>query len=237
MLEKEYQISEEVKNKLRIQQLRKVIFSTIACFIVGTIISFIQLGDLNIFLKIITPLMILVFVAAAIGIFFGLIIFNKSYLDIIMKTDDETISITRNGKEVVKLEKNDIIKIEETSDGTLIIYSNKHPKRIFIKNHFQDFNELYNDLTGFKQIEKTNKKTNRKITYILSFIYLIIYGIFLTSSTREIIIIFGIIFVIVMSISLVIILFNKFVDKRIKIISLIIIYVIYEAVKKIIEIL
>jgi hypothetical protein len=237
MLKKEYQISEEVKNKLRIQQLRKVIFSTIACFIVGTIVSFTQLGDLNLFLKIIIPSIILVFVAAVIGMFFGLKIFNKSYLDIIIKTDDETISITRGGKEIIKLEKNDIVKIEETNDGTLIIYINKHPKRLSIKNHFQNFNELYNDLNDFKQIEKTNKKINKKTTYILSFLYLIIYGIFYTSSTREIIIIFGIIFVIVMSISLVIILLNKFVAKRIKIISLIVIYIIYEAVKKIMEVI
>jgi hypothetical protein len=233
----EYQISEENKNKLKNQHLKKVISLITIPLIAGILISFIQIGDLKIFLIIIIPMIIFIFGATAIGIIFGLKMFKKSYLDIILKIDDKIMSIIKGGKEIIRLEKNEIIKIEETYDSTLIIYNKKYPKKIFIKNQFQNFNELYNDLNNLKQIEKTNRKMNKKIIYVFSFLFLIIYGIFLISSTKEIVIISGIIIAILMVISLVVLLLNKFVDKKIKVISLMLLYIIYEVIKKIIKII
>jgi hypothetical protein len=141
------------------------------------------------------------------------------YNSIELIIDNNCIIRKQKNKADIIIKKEEIVEIVEKSDKSLFIKTNSN-KILTISYLLIDFEDLKNELAIFKEIQ-TKKVTNSYIYIILiTFCMLLLMFFFYTSSTKFIIIFSGILLFTICFLSLIFILTNKRIDKRIKYSSL-----------------
>jgi len=232
----EYRIKEDDKRTILKKHLLRILPFSIIAIMAGFVISFYQIGNVKLFVTIIFPALIIAGIAVLIGLKFGLKIYKENHIDIIFKIDNNIFTILKNGKEFITFDKDKIDKIEQYKDKSLIIFLIDKNK-IMLNDKIENYDNLIGEINNIHPITYIeNKKSNIFIKYS-AIIMIALMVMFYISTNRIIIIVTGIIICIILIYAFIKIFFNKYTDKKIKLCILMVLLVIYDIIKKILEII
>jgi hypothetical protein len=236
----EYRLIENNKKNLLNKKMVKSLPLIIVAVLAGMGISFFQITqnyNSNILLIVILTTLLICIGAIFIGLKFGLKIYRENHLDIVFYIENNLLKITKKGKDIVSAAKDNINKIEEYSDETIIIFL-KNKQKIILNKNIENYNNMKLELNEIFEISKIDKNPNNNILYtILSLGIIILYIIFSLSIDKTIVISSGVLIIGIVLFSIVKTLLDKSVDKRIKIMFLVAIILLVDIIRKIIEVL
>jgi hypothetical protein len=232
----EYKIKEEDKKVILKKHLLKTMPILFIAIIFGMVISFYQIGDANLIFKIIIPVILLAGVGVFIGLKFGLKIYKENHVNIIYKTENNIFTVIKNGKEFITIDKEKINKIEQYKDKSIIIFLNDKNK-IILNDKIENYDNLIEELKNIHQITFTENKKPGYLNIISAVIMLALMAVFYLSSDILIFIASGILICIILLFSFIRIVFNKYIDKKIKICMIAVFFVIYDIIQKILQVL
>jgi len=235
----EYRLIENNKKNLLNKKMAKSLPLIIVAILAGIGISFFQLSqDFNsdILLIIILTTLLMCAGATFIGLKLGLKIYKENDLDIVFSIENNFLKIIKKGKDIISITKDNIKKIEEYNDEAIIILL-KNRQKIILNKNIENYNNMKLELNEIFEINKVDKKPNNIFYVILSLGIIILYTVFSLSADRTIVILFGVLIVGIVIFSVVKTILDKFVDKRIKIMLLIAIYLLVDIIEKIIKVL
>jgi hypothetical protein len=235
----EYRLIENNKKNLLNKKMVKSLPLIIVAVLAGMGISFFQITQVynsNIFLIVILPTLLICAGAVFIGLKFGLKIYKENHLDIVFSIENNVLKIIKKGKDIISVTRDNINKIEEYNDETIIIFF-KNKQRIILNKNIENYNNMKLELNEIFEISKADKKPNNIFYIILSLGIIILYTVFSLSTDKAIVILSGVLIVGIVIFSVAKTLLDKSVDKRIKIMFLIAIILLVDIIKKIIEVL
>jgi uncharacterized protein YsxB (DUF464 family) len=235
----EYRLIENNKKNLLNKKMLKSLPLIIIAVLAGMGISFFQIAqsyNSHIFLIVILPTLLICAGATFIGLKFGLKIYKENHLDVVFSIEDSFLKIIRKGRDIISASKEEINKIEEYNDETIIIFL-KNKQKIILNKNIENYNNMKSELNEFFEISKKDKKPNNSFYTILSLGIIILYIVFCLSADKAIVILSGVLVVGIVIFSIVKTLLDKSVDKRIKIMFLIAIILLADIIKRIIEVL
>jgi hypothetical protein len=232
----EYRIKEDDKKTILKKQLLRILPFSIIAIMAGFGISFYQIGNVKLFVTIIFPALIITGIAVLIGLKIGLKIYKENHIDIIFKIDNNIFTILKNGKEFITFDRDKINKIEQYKDKSLIIFL-KDKNRVILNDKIENYNNLIDEIKNIHQIIYIENKKSNKFIKFSSLIMIILMVIFYISTNRIIIIITGVVISIILIYAFIKIFFNKYTDKKIKLCILMLLLVIYDIIKRILEII
>lgn len=232
-----YKIINNEKKKITSQHLKSRLPVIFISLLIGLSIAFFQINDINTFSKIIIPTVITSLIAVFIGLKIGLKTYKDNHLEIIFKIENQRLSILKNEKEIISVDKENIIKIEQYINSSIIIFININPKKIFLNKNIENYESLINELNEIHKIDKVNKNPSNYLTIFATISILLLLVIFELSTQKYLILSSGFLLIIFMIFSFIKIFFNKYTDKRIKIASLAIFILLFKVINKIWEIL
>jgi hypothetical protein len=232
----EYRIKEDNKKTILKKHLLRMLPFSIIAVIVGFGISFYQIGNAKLFVTIIFPALVIVGIAVLIGLKLGLKIYKENHIDIILKIDNNIFTILKNGKEFITFDKDKINKIEQYKNKSIIIFLIDKNK-IILDDNIENYDNLINEIENIHPITYIENKKSNKFNKFYALIMIALMIMFYISTNRIIIIITGIIISIILIYAFIKIFFNKYTDKKIKLCIIVVLLVIYDIIKKILEIL
>jgi hypothetical protein len=232
----EYRIKEEDKKTILKKHLLRILPFSIIAIMAGFGISFYQIGNVKLFVIIIFPALIIAGIAVFIGLKFGLKIFKENHINIIFKINNNIFTILKNGKEFIAFDKEKINKIEQYKDKSIVIFLIDKNK-IMLNDKIENYDNLIDEIKNMHPIIYIeNKKPNN--FYKFGSLIMIAFMVMFYISTNRIIIIFtGIIICIILIYAFIKIFFNKYTDKKLKLCIIMVFLVIYDIIKKILEII
>jgi flagellar biosynthesis protein FliQ len=121
----EYRLIENNKKNLLNKKLAKSLPLIIVAVLAGMGISFFQIAQIynnHTFKIVILPTLLICVGAIFVGLKFGLKIYKENYLDIVYFIENNLLKVTKKGKDIISATKDDINKIEEYKDETIIIF-------------------------------------------------------------------------------------------------------------------
>jgi hypothetical protein len=235
----EYRKKKNKKKNLLNKKMVKSLPLIIVAVLAGIGISFFQITQNyngNIFLIVILPTLLICIGAIFIGLKFGLKIYKENHLDIVFSIENNLLKITKKGKDIISVTKENINKIEEYNDETIII-SLKNKQKIILNKNIENYDNMKLKLNEIFEISRTDKKPNNIFYTIVSLGIIILYIVFSLNRNKAIVISSGVLIVGIIIFSIVKTLLDKSVDKRIKIMFLAAIILLVDIIKKIIEII
>jgi hypothetical protein len=232
----EYKIKEENKKAILNKRLWKILPLFIIAIIVVYGISFYQMNITKLFITILLPVTILMGIALFIGAKAGLKIYKENHLDILFKIDNNIFTVIKNGKDDITVGKENIMKIEQYKDKSIIIFLNDKNK-ILLDDNIENHDDLIDELNNICPIISAEPKKSNTIYIFSALIMMALMAIFYISTNKFITIIVGIVISISLIFSFIKIFFNKQTDKKIKLCILIIFIIIYEIIMKIFNII
>ena len=235
----EYRLIEDNKKNLLNKKMVKSLPLIIVAVLAGMGISFFQITQTynsHLFLIVILPTLLICTGAIFIGLKFGLKIYKENHLDIVFSIENNVLKITKKGKDIMSATKDNINKIEEYNDETIII-SLKNKQKIILNKNIENYDNMKLELSEIFEISRTDKKPNNIFYTIVSLGIIILYIVFSLSVDKVIIILSGVLIVGIIIFSIVKTLLDKSVDKRIKIMFLVAIILLADIIEKIIEVL
>jgi hypothetical protein len=232
----EYKIKEEDKKVILKKHLLKTLPILITAIIFGMVISFFQINDTNLFLKIIIPVILLAGLSLFIGLKFGLKLYKENHVNIIYKIENNIFTMLKKGKDFITFDKEKINKIEQYKDKSIIIFL-KDKNKILLNDKIENYDELIEEIKNIQQIIFIENKKPGNLQIISAVIMLALMAAFYISPNRLIMICSGILICIILLFSFIRIIFNKYIDKKIKICMMVVFFVIYEIIQKILLVL
>jgi hypothetical protein len=232
----EYKIKEEDKKVILKKHLLKTLPILIIAIIFGMVISFFQINDTNLFLKIIIPVILLAGLSLFVGLKFGLKLYKENHVNIIYKIENNIFTILKNGKDFITVDKEKINKIEQYKDKSIIIFL-KDKNKIMLNDKIENYDNLIEEIKNINQILFVENKKPSNLHIISAVLMLALMAAFYISPNRLIMISSGLIICIILLISFIRIIFNKYVDKKIKLCMIAVFFVIYEIIQKILLVL
>jgi hypothetical protein len=232
----EYKIKEEDKKVIIKKHLLKTMPILFIAIIFGMGISFFQIDDANLFLKIIIPVLLLAGIGGFIGLKFGLKIYKENHVNIIYKIENNIFTVLKNGKDFITFDKEKINKIEQYKDKSIIIFL-KDKNKVILTDKFENYENLIEELKNIQQITFVENKKPGKLNIINAVIMLALMAVFYLYPNKLIFIISGILICIILLFSFIRIVFNKYIDKKIKICMIAVFFVIYDIIEKILAVL
>jgi hypothetical protein len=232
----EYKIKEEDKKTIQKKHLLRTLPFLIFSIIAGMGISYFQIDDVNLFYKIIFPVIILAGVGILIGLKFGLKIYKENHINIIYKIENNTFTVLKNGIDFIVFDKEKIIKIEQYKDKSIIIFLTDKNK-IMLNDKIENYDNLIEEIKNIHQITVVENKKPNNLSIFAALIMLALMATFYLTPNRLIFIISGIIICITLLFSFIKIFFNKYTDKKIKICMFAVFIIIYEIIEKILAVL
>ena len=230
----EYKIKEEDKKTILRKHLLKILPFSIIAVITGFGISFYQMGNVKLFITIIFPALIIVGIAVLIGLKFGLKIFKENHIDIVFKIENNIFTILKNGKGFVTFDKEKVNKIEQYKDKSICIFL-KDKNKIALNDKIENYDNLIDEIKNIHQIIPVEIKNKNNLYKFSALIMLALMAMFYINTNKKIIIITGIIINIILLFSFIKIFFNKYTDKKIKLCMLVVFLVIFDILKRILE--
>jgi hypothetical protein len=232
----EYRIKEEDKKTILKKYLFRILPFSIIAIIAGFGISFYQIGNVKLFITIIFPALILTGIAVLIGLKIGFKIYKESHIDIIFRIDNNIFTILKNGKEFITFDKDKINKIEQYKNKSLIIFLTDK-NEIMLNDNIENYDNLINEIKDIHPITYIENKKSNKFNKFYALIMIALMVMFYIGTNRIIIIITGVIISIILLYAFIKIFFNKYTDKKIKLCIIMVLLVIYDIIKKILEII
>jgi chromate transport protein ChrA len=232
----EYKLIEDNKRNILKKRMFKSLPLIIIAVIAGLGISFsqmAQIGNSNIFILIILLALLICAGAVFVGLKIGLKIYKENHLDIIFSIKNRNLKIIKRNKEIISATEDNIKKIEEYSDGSIIVFL-KNNQRIMLNKNIENYTDLKIELNEIIQINKSDKKPKNIIYTITSLGIIILYIIFSLGKNKMLIISSGLLIIGIILFSLIKTVTDKSVDKRIKITFLVALILVFDIVAKII---
>lgn len=226
-----YKIFEEKKEELSRKHLLSIFPFLIVCAGLGFFLAFRQMSFGEMLPAFLITLVIFAG-ASALGLFWGLRIYKDNHLNICFVTDEGTFSILRKEKEILRVSSEDILKIEQYPDKKVTVFISRK-KRVNLNDSIENYPSLLDDLAEMHPIQQVKKKPGKLLKYGLILLTLVPYLAFQVSRNYYITLISGSLFFLFMLFSLVRILTQKETDKRVKIASLAILFLLYDIGQKI----
>jgi len=230
-----YKVLEEKKKELSRKHLLSIIPFLVFCFGLGLFLAFRQLSFWEMLPAALVTL-ILFAGASALGLSWGMRIYKDNHLEICLVTEEGSFSILRKEKEILRVSREDIRKIEQYSDNKVTVFMGKG-KRINLNDSIENYPSLLSDLAEMHPIQQAKKKPRKLLKYGLILLTMGPYIAFQVSSNYTLSLISGSLFFLLMLFSLVRILIQKGTDKRIKVASLAILILLYDIGQKIYHLL
>jgi hypothetical protein len=232
----EYRIKEADRKSILKEQLLKRLPLLIIAMIAGFAISFYQIDNIKLFFIIILPVIIITGIAVLIGLKLGLKIYKDNHINIIFKVDNNIFTVLKNGKAHITLDKEKINKIEQYKDKSIIIFL-KDKNKIMLNDKIENYDNLIDELKNIHPIISVENKKANSLYRFAALIMIALMAVFYISANRIIIIITGIIICITLLYSFIKTVFNKYTDKKIKLCMMVVFFVIYEIIIRILEIM
>lgn len=189
---------------------------------------------------IILSTLIIAFIAVFIGLFFSLKIQKDNYFNKSIEINDRGILIKTKDVINMEIDRKNIVEIIEKNDGSVFIKTD-NKKDVLVPKYFDDLEDFKQVVSQFSEIKKENadqKTVNKQLILAVSIaVTFILMGFFYLSKNSLIIIISGILLFILLLYSFIKIITNKLIDKRIKICSAAIFFLLFSIVMKLILII
>jgi len=232
----EYKIKEEDKNIILKNRVIKLLPIFIITALVGIGISIYQINNPRLIAMIILPTVLICGMALFFGLKIGIKSYKSTYLDFIVRIEENIISIIKNDKIYLSFSKEKIKKIEQYKDNSIIFFLIDNNK-VILSNKIENYEQLILEIQKIYPIDKKSNIGTKIFTIIGTIIMLALMAIFYISMDRLVILTTGILIIIFMLIVFIKLFFDKQIEKKVKLWSLVIFIIIFQIIIKIIEIL
>lgn len=225
-----YKILEEKKKELTRKHLKALIPFIVLSGGFGFYLAFRQMsfGEM---LPVALVTLVLFAGALALGLFWGMRIYKDNHLDIYFVTEEASLSIFKKEKLILKIPREDIRKIEQYPNSGITVFWGVG-KRVILNDSIEEYEALIAELAEMHPIQQADKKTRIWLKYGLILLALAPYLAFHMSNNNTVVLISGVLFFLFMLYGLISFLTRKGLDKRVRIASLAILFLLYNIGKE-----